>query len=47
MPQAGLGLWKIPKDVAAQAVYDAIKVGYRLLDSACDYGNEKQTGEGI
>jgi D-xylose reductase len=40
MPQAGLGLWKIPKDVCAQAVYDAIKAGYRLLDSACDYGNE-------
>lgn len=47
MPQAGLGLWKIPKDVCAQAVYDAIKSGYRLLDSASDYGNEEQTGEGI
>ena len=47
MPQAGLGLWKIPKDVAAQAVYDAIKLGYRLLDSACDYGNEQQTGQGL
>lgn len=28
-------------------VYNAIKNGYRLLDSAADYGNEVQTGEGI
>ncbi len=28
-------------------MYDAIKTGYRLLDSACDYGNEEQTGAGI
>jgi diketogulonate reductase-like aldo/keto reductase len=47
MPQAGLGLWKIPKEDCAQAVYDAIRLGYRLLDSASDYGNEQQTGEGI
>jgi D-xylose reductase len=47
MPQAGLGLWKIPKEDCAQAVYDAIKSGYRLLDSASDYGNEEQTGNGI
>ena len=31
----------------ADAVYKAIESGYRLLDSACDYGNEKETGEGI
>lgn len=47
MPKAGLGLWKIPKDVCAETVYNAIKTGYRLLDSASDYGNEVQTGEGI
>jgi D-xylose reductase len=47
MPAVGLGLWKIdPKDVA-QAVYDAIKVGYRHLDSAADYGNEAEVGAGI
>ena len=28
-------------------VYEAIKVGYRLLDGACDYGNEKEAGEGV
>jgi len=47
MPAIGLGLWKVPKDVTATAVVDAIRMGYRHLDSACDYGNEKQVGEGI
>jgi diketogulonate reductase-like aldo/keto reductase len=28
-------------------VYDAIRAGYRRLDSACDYGNEEATGRGI
>ena len=47
MPQVGLGLWKLPKDVCADSVFNAIEAGYRLLDGACDYGNEKQVGEGI
>lgn len=47
LPKLGLGLWKIPKDVCADVVYNAIKNGYRLLDSAADYGNEVQTGLGI
>lgn len=40
MPSVGFGCWKIPGDVCADVVYNAIKQGYRLLDSACDYGNE-------
>lgn len=47
MPAVGLGLWKIEPDAVADAVYQAIKVGYRHLDSAADYGNERQVGEGI
>ena len=47
MPKVGLGLWKMPNDSCADAVYNAIKAGYRMLDSACDYGNEHKTGEGI
>ncbi len=43
----GLGLWKIPKDACADVVYNAISVGYRHLDSACDYGNEAEVGQGI
>lgn len=47
MPALGLGLWKIDPDAAAQTVYDAIKIGYRHLDSAADYGNEAEVGQGI
>ncbi|WP_060981083.1 aldo/keto reductase [Vibrio splendidus] len=47
IPKVGLGLWKIEKDQCAETVYNAIKIGYRLLDSACDYGNEKEVGQGI
>ena len=47
MPVIGLGLWKIDPEQVADAVVAAIRVGYRHLDSACDYGNEKQVGEGI
>ena len=47
MPMLGCGLWKMPKDVCAETVYKHIEAGYRLFDSACDYGNEEQSGEGI
>lgn len=47
MPKVGFGLWKIPQTICADAVYNAISAGYRHLDSACDYGNEVQVGEGI
>ncbi|KAG6910506.1 hypothetical protein DXG01_009925 [Tephrocybe rancida] len=39
MPLVGFGLWK--------TVYEAIKAGYRLLDGAGDYGNEKEAGDGV
>ncbi|KAL7580999.1 hypothetical protein ACA910_005810 [Epithemia clementina (nom. ined.)] len=41
------GFWKVPKDITTDACYNAIKAGYRRLDCACDYGNEKEVGEGI
>jgi len=47
MPSVGLGLWKIPKEVCADSVVNAVEAGYRLFDSAADYGNEQQTGEGL
>jgi D-xylose reductase len=47
IPRVGFGLWKVPQEVCADAVYNAIKIGYRHLDSACDYGNEVQVGQGI
>lgn len=47
MPQLGFGVYQIPLEETAEAVYQAIKVGYRLIDTASIYGNEKETGEGI
>ncbi|MTD38689.1 aldo/keto reductase [Erwinia sp. CPCC 100877] len=47
IPQLGFGVYQIPLEETAEAVYQAIKVGYRLIDTASIYGNEKETGEGI
>lgn len=46
-PPVGLGLWKVPNDAAANLVQTAIGLGYRHLDCACDYGNEREVGSGI
>jgi len=46
-PPVGLGMWKVPNDVAADLAQTAIATGYRHLDCACDYGNEREVGEGI
>ncbi|WP_028021214.1 aldo/keto reductase [Enterococcus raffinosus] len=47
MPQLGFGVYQIPLEETAEAVYQAIKAGDRLIDTASIYGNEKETGEGI
>lgn len=47
IPQLGFGVYQIPLVETAEAVYQAIKVGYRLIDTATIYGNERETGQGI
>lgn len=47
MPSIGLGCWKIPRQDTCNLVYNAIKIGYRCIDEACDYGNELECGLGI
>lgn len=47
LPSPGLGTWKIPEDLTADIVCQAIAAGYRHLDCAADYGNESLVGEGI
>ena len=47
MPVVGLGCWKIEGKITGDTVYEAVKAGYRCIDEAADYGNEKQAGEGI
>ncbi len=47
IPKLGLGTWFIDDDKAAEAVREAVKAGYRLIDTAQAYGNERGVGEGI
>jgi diketogulonate reductase-like aldo/keto reductase len=47
IPKLGLGTWFIDDDKAAQAVRDAVEIGYRNIDTAQAYGNERGVGEGV
>ena len=47
IPKLGLGTWFIDDDKAAQAVRDAVQIGYRNIDTAQAYGNERGVGEGV
>ena len=47
IPKLGLGTWLINGDAATQAVKDAIKLGYKHIDTAEAYGNEVEVGIGI
>lgn len=47
IPRLALGVWEIPDDQVADAVKDAVKIGYRHIDTAQAYGNERGVGEGV
>jgi 2,5-diketo-D-gluconate reductase A len=47
MPQFGLGFWRTPQQDAAEVTRTAIGAGYRLIDTAAVYGNERGVGEGL
>jgi diketogulonate reductase-like aldo/keto reductase len=47
MPAIGFGVFQIPADQTEQAVYDALTVGYRLIDTAAAYQNEEAVGRAI
>lgn len=48
MPLLGFGVFQVQeKGAAKQAVLNAIKTGYRLIDTAASYGNEREVGEAI
>lgn len=47
MPMIGFGLYKVDKSDAYRVVSDAIKVGYRLFDTAQRYDNEEEVGNAI
>lgn len=47
MPAVGLGVFQSPPKETTEAVFTALSCGYRLIDTAASYMNEKQVGEGI
>ena len=47
MPVLGLGTWTQNNSTAEESVYEAIKCGYRLIDTAQYYGNELGVGEAV
>jgi diketogulonate reductase-like aldo/keto reductase len=47
MPSLGFGVFQTPPDVTAQVVDAALATGYRLIDTAAAYGNEREVGQAI
>jgi 2,5-diketo-D-gluconate reductase A len=47
IPQLGFGVYKVAPDETAEAVRTALDIGYRHVDTAAMYGNEKGVGQGI
>ena len=47
IPQLGFGVFQIPPEDTADAVLSALQIGYRHIDTAEMYGNEKEVGEGV
>lgn len=47
LPKIGLGTWSLQGDVCVDAVSNALEVGYRLIDTAAFYGNEREVGKAV
>ncbi|MFF0551492.1 aldo/keto reductase [Streptomyces sp. NPDC004311] len=47
MPQLGFGVWQVPDAEAEHAVGTALEAGYRSIDTAAIYGNERGTGKAL
>jgi len=47
MPALGFGVFQTPPDQTVASVAEALRVGYRLIDTAASYFNEREVGEGI
>src|SRR4051812_724365 len=47
IPTLGLGTWQLNDRVGSRIVEQALRLGYRHIDAALIYGNEKEVGEGL
>ena len=47
IPQIGLGTWPLDDDAVAAAIVEAVHLGYRHIDTAAKYGNERGVGSGV
>ena len=47
MPALGFGVFQTPPETTSASVAEALRVGYRLIDTAASYFNEREVGEGI
>jgi diketogulonate reductase-like aldo/keto reductase len=47
IPALGFGVFQTPPETTAASVAEALRVGYRLIDTAASYFNEREVGEGI
>jgi diketogulonate reductase-like aldo/keto reductase len=47
MPAVGLGVFQSPPEETAAAVQAALTAGYRHIDTAAAYGNDREVGEAI
>lgn len=47
IPILGYGTFQIPSSIAEECVLNALNVGYRLIDTAAAYFNEKEIGRAI
>ena len=47
MPSIGLGVFQTPPDETRSAVAAALGTGYRHIDTAAAYGNEREVGEAV
>jgi 2,5-diketo-D-gluconate reductase A len=47
IPQLGFGVWQVPDEIAAHVVERALRIGYRHVDTAAIYENERGVGDGL
>ena len=47
LPKIGLGTWMLKPSEAEYSTIEALKIGYRFIDTAQAYGNEKGVGKGL